>query len=46
MQYLPDLTSIRVWYFHARDKRNDTLLRAVADELERRGLRLVDTTTL
>jgi DUF1009 family protein len=44
LQYLPDLTSIRVWYFHARDKRNDTLLRAVADELERRGLRLVDST--
>ena len=44
LQYLPDLTSIRVWYFHARDKRNDTLLRAVADELERRGLTLVDST--
>jgi DUF1009 family protein len=44
LQYLPDLTSIRVWYFHARDKRNDTLLRAVADELERRGLKLVDST--
>jgi DUF1009 family protein len=44
LQYLPDLTSIRVWYFHARDKRNDTLLRAVADELERRGLRVVDST--
>ncbi|RMF80696.1 MAG: DUF1009 domain-containing protein, partial [Planctomycetota bacterium] len=38
LQYLPDLTSIRVWYFHARDKRNDTLLRAVADEMQRRGL--------
>ncbi len=44
LQYLPDLTSIRVWYFHARDKRNDTLLRAVADELERRGLTVVDST--
>lgn len=44
LQYLPDLTSIRVWYRHARDKRNDTLLRAVADELDRRGLTLVDST--
>jgi hypothetical protein len=42
--YLPDLTSIRVWYFGVRDKRNATLLRAVADELERRGLTLVDST--
>ena len=44
LQYMPDLTSIRVWYRHARDKRNDTLLRAVADELQRRGLTLVDST--
>ncbi len=44
LQYLPDLTSIRVWYIGTRDKRNDTLLRAVADELERRGLTLVDST--
>ncbi len=44
LQYLPDLTSIRVWYIHARDKRNDTLLGAVADELQRRGLTLIDST--
>ncbi|MHC4984277.1 MAG: LpxI family protein [Planctomycetota bacterium] len=44
LQYLPDLTSIRVWYFHARDKRNDVLLGAVADEMERRGLTLIDST--
>ncbi len=44
LQYLPDWTSIRVWYFHARDKRNDALLGAVADELARRGLTLVDST--
>jgi hypothetical protein len=44
LQYLPDLTSIRVWYFRARDKRNDTLLGAVADEMERRGLTLIDST--
>ncbi|MFQ5805217.1 MAG: LpxI family protein [Phycisphaerae bacterium] len=44
LQYLPDLTSIRVWYFHARDKRNETLLRAAAEEMQRRGLTLVDST--
>src|SRR5262249_27501520 len=44
LRYLPDLTSIRVWYFHARDKRNDTLLRAVADEMARRGMTMIDST--
>lgn len=44
LQYLPDPTSIRVWYFAARDKRNDTLLRAVADEMQRRGVKLIDST--
>lgn len=44
LQYVPDWTSIRVWYFHARDRRNDTLLCAVADELGRNGLTLVDST--
>lgn len=45
LQYLPDLTSIRVWYRLTPDKRNDSLLKAVADEMERRGLRLIDSTT-
>lgn len=44
LQYIPDLTSIRVWYRGTRDKRNDALLGAVADELARRGLTLVDST--
>ncbi len=44
LQYVPDLTSIRVWYFATRDKRNDTLLRAVADEFSRRGLTMIDST--
>ena len=44
LQYAPDLTSIRVWYFHTRDKRNDTLLRAIADEMQRRGLTMIDST--
>ena len=44
LSYMPDLTSLRVWYLHTRDKRNDTLLGAVADELARRGLTLLDST--
>lgn len=44
LQYLPDLTTIRLWYFATRDKRNDTLLRAVADEMGRRGLTMIDST--
>jgi hypothetical protein len=44
LQYIPDLTSIRVWHFRARDKRNDSLLGAVADEMQRRGLTLIDST--
>lgn len=45
LRYVPDWTSIRVWYFRTRDKRNDTLLGAVADELARRGLTMIDSTT-
>lgn len=45
LAYLPDWTSIRIWYFRAADRRNDTLLRALADEMERRGVRLIDSTT-
>jgi len=44
LAYLPDWTSIRVWYFAAKDRRNDTLLRAVADELQRKGVALIDST--
>lgn len=44
LRYVPDFTSVRIWYFHARDKRNDTLLRAVADEMGRRGLTMIDST--
>jgi len=44
LAYLPDWTSIKVWYFSAADRRNDTLLRAVADEMQRKGVELVDST--
>ena len=38
LRYLPDLTSFRVWYRQMRDKRNDTLLGAVADEMAKNGI--------
>lgn len=44
LAYCPDPTSIRVWYFAARDRRNDTLLGAVADEFQRRGITMIDST--
>ncbi len=44
LAYLPDWTSIRVW-FSTADRRNDTLLGAVADEMARRGIELIDSTT-
>lgn len=44
LQYAPDWTSIRVWYFRVRDKRNASLLAAVADEMQARGLELIDST--
>jgi len=40
LRYLPDWTSLRLWFFTVPDKRNDTVLRAVADELARRGITL------
>jgi hypothetical protein len=44
LAYLPDWTSIKVWYFRAKDRRNDNLLRAVADEMQAKGIELIDST--
>lgn len=38
LKLLPDLTSLRVWYRGTADKRNDSVLRAVADEFARHGI--------
>jgi len=40
LRYLPDWTTIRIWFFVAPDRRNDTLLRAAADEMQRKGVPL------
>jgi len=45
-RYLPDWRAVRIWYWRLRDKdkRNDTLLCALADELACGGIVLEDTT--
>lgn len=40
LRYMPDWTSIKVWFFRAADKRNDSLLRATADEMAANGITL------
>ena len=47
LKYLPDWRAFRVWYWRLRgkDKRNDTLLNALADELADGGIILEDSTT-
>jgi DUF1009 family protein len=42
-RYVPDWRAGRIWFFRLKhDKRNDSLLRALADELESGGITLVD----
>ena len=45
LQYLPDWRAFRIWYHRLRgkDKRNDTLLAALADELATGGILLGDS---
>lgn len=38
LRLLPDLTTIKIWFFRISDKRNDTVLTAVADEFARHGI--------
>ena len=42
LRLLPDLTSLRIWFFTIRDKRNDTVLSAVADEFEKHDIIMDD----
>ncbi len=43
LRYLPDWTSIKLWFFEVADRRNDTILRATADHMQRRGITLTDS---
>ncbi|MCC7293037.1 MAG: UDP-2,3-diacylglucosamine diphosphatase LpxI [Phycisphaerales bacterium] len=40
----PDWTAIRLWFFKLRDKRNDAILSAVADEFARHGILMENCT--
>ena len=43
---IPDWRAAMLWYRHLRhDRRNATVLRAVAEELNRNGITLIDSTT-
>ncbi|HYE21515.1 MAG TPA: UDP-2,3-diacylglucosamine diphosphatase LpxI [Tepidisphaeraceae bacterium] len=44
-QYIPDLRTLRIWFTRLRrDKRDGAVLRAVADELAKEGITLIDST--
>jgi len=43
LRYLPDWTSFRVWFFEVADRRNDTILRAAADCMTRKGIVLTNS---
>ncbi len=43
IRYLPDWTSIRLWFFEVADRRNDTILRATADHMQREGITLTNS---
>ncbi|MBC7834743.1 MAG: LpxI family protein [Phycisphaerales bacterium] len=45
LQSLPDLRTLSVWYRHLRhDRRSHAVLKAIADELGRSGVHLIDST--
>lgn len=45
-QYLPDLRTLKLWFTRLRrDKRDHAVLLAVADELAKEGITLIDSTT-
>lgn len=45
VKQIPDLRAARLWFGRLRhDKRNDAILTAVADELAKGGVRLIDST--
>jgi hypothetical protein len=46
VKYLPDWRALRIWYWRLRrkDKRNNTVLNAIADELASGGIILMDST--
>jgi hypothetical protein len=44
LRLLPDWTSFKIWFLRIPDKRNDTVLTAVADEFAKHGIIMQDCT--
>ena len=44
LRYLPDITALKIWFVRLKDKRNDAVLAAIADELSRHGITMQDCT--
>jgi len=44
LRAIPDLTSLRLWFLKIKDKRNDSVLSAVADEFAAHGIIMQDCT--
>jgi DUF1009 family protein len=42
LRFFPDLTSLKLWFFDVPDRRNDTILRTVADHMARKGVVLTN----
>jgi DUF1009 family protein len=42
LRLLPDWTALRLWFFVLSDKRNDTVLKAVADQFAQHGIMMQD----
>ncbi len=42
LRLLPDWTAVKIWFFKIPDKRNDTVLTAVADEFAKHGIVMQD----
>lgn len=42
--HLPDWRAVRLWFFRLRDRQSQTILHAIADELEEEGFRLSHST--
>ncbi|MCL2330288.1 MAG: UDP-2,3-diacylglucosamine diphosphatase LpxI [Phycisphaerae bacterium] len=43
IRYLPDWTSLKLWFFQVADRRNDTILRATADHMQNKGITLINS---
>jgi len=43
LRFLPDWTSFRLWFFQVADRRNDTILRAAAHHMQRKGVTLTNS---